>query len=215
MCAGARRCGGVSWATRSTLSHILRAPSRARRADPGYVVGLGLRRHRALPAGDGPGVLPRVARRETVDAERGDRRAQRRDRHRVAGEHVQQVTEELRIALLDVADELVDLARRRARGVLEGHRNLRPPRLRDVLGEGATADHGQRERSDRREQAAQHSRAQPDVEATRRSRRRWPEGTCASPVPDELVAMRLPVGSRGRSDGFRGLVHEVSPCKIG
>ena len=110
------------------------------------------------------------ARREAVQRERSDRRTQRGDRRGVAGEQIEELAVELRIALLDVADDLVDLAGGCARGIVDRHRDLLPPCMGDVLGECPAADDRQRQRTDRGEQPSQHPRAHPQVQAIERRR---------------------------------------------
>jgi len=53
---------------------------------------------------------PSSIRRETIDREDRDRCADGGDRRRIVGEKIEQLPEQLRIALLDVARQLVDLA---------------------------------------------------------------------------------------------------------
>ena len=108
----------------------------------------------------GPGNRPRIAAiGEPLHGERRDRCAQRGDGRGIARENFQQVVEDLRVALLDVADDLLDLARRRPRGVVQRDGNLRPARVRCVLRERAATDDRERERTHRRQQSPQHSRA--------------------------------------------------------
>ena len=151
-------------------------------------------RSRCLAAGTGGDGAPCFASRgEAMHGERGDRRADGGDRRRVAREKLQQVIENLRIALLDIAHDLLDLARRRARGVLQRHRNLRPPGMRRVLGERAAAHDCERERADRGEQPAEHAGALPKREAIERrgddrGKCGWRSGSAAHAACAPLIA---------------------------
>ena len=113
----------------------------------------------------GLGVLPRLAaRRKRMHRECRDRCAQGGNRRGVAREKLEQVVEKLRIALLDVADDLLDLTRGRKGRILQRHRNFRPARVSSVLGERAATHDRQRERPHGGKQPAQHPRALPERE---------------------------------------------------
>jgi hypothetical protein len=60
-------------------------------------------------------------------------------------------------------DQVAHLARSSVRGVVERYRYLGRSGVAHVFGKNAAADYLQRQRADRREQAAQETSAHPDI----------------------------------------------------